>query len=130
MIFIIVFSASEYESTSRCKTDSKSTHMITCENPNNAECEITQIASSADENKYSGKDQIDSENKSAVIQYTKNKDQSQITGMYHDWWLKVDINIYSHPVFTLYNDEILTTSLQQIIPLHSSRAYRFKTSYI
>ena len=43
-----------------------------------------------------------------------------------DFWLKVDINIHSHTVFTLYHDEILTTCLQQITPLHSSRAYRFQ----
>ena len=82
MIFIIVSSGSEYESSSRPKTASKSTHMIMHENPNNAESEITQIASSADENKDSNTDQIDSENANVVIQQTKNNDQSQITGKY------------------------------------------------
>ena len=67
MIFIIVFSTSEYESSSRPRTTFKNTHMITCENPNNAESETTQIASSADENKDSSRDQIDSENINAVI---------------------------------------------------------------
>ena len=38
--------------------------------------------STADENKDSSTDQIDSENISAVIQQTENDDQSQITGMY------------------------------------------------
>ena len=51
MTFIIVFSASEYESSSRHKTASKSIHMIIQENPNNVESGITQIASSANENK-------------------------------------------------------------------------------
>ena len=36
--------------------------MIGCENPYNAESEITGIASSADENKDSSTDQNDSEN--------------------------------------------------------------------
>ena len=48
----------------------------------NAESEITQIASSADENKDSSTDQIDSENTNAEIQQTKNNDESQVTGMY------------------------------------------------
>ena len=82
MIFIIMFSASEYVSSSRPKTASKSIHMIMCENPNNAESEISQIASSADENKDCSTDWIDSENMNAVIQKTKNNDQSQIRGMY------------------------------------------------
>ena len=51
MIFIIVFSASEYESSSRPKTAPKSIHMIMHENLNNAESEITQITSSADKKK-------------------------------------------------------------------------------
>ena len=42
MIFIIVFSPGEYGSSSRPRTTSKNIHMITCENPNNAESETTQ----------------------------------------------------------------------------------------
>ena len=42
--------------------------MIMHENPNNAESEIIQIDSSADENKDSSTDQIDSENTNTVIQ--------------------------------------------------------------
>ena len=82
MIFIIVLSTSEYESSSRPRTNSKNKHMITCENPNSEESETAQIASSADENKDSSSDKIDSENMNAVIQQTENNDQSQITGMY------------------------------------------------
>ena len=52
MIFITLYLLhSEYESSSRPKTASKSIHMIMHENPNNAESEIIQIASSADEKK-------------------------------------------------------------------------------
>ena len=82
MIFIIVFCTSEYESSSRPRANSKNIHMITCENPNNVEGETTQIASSADENRDSSADQIDSENINAVKQQTENNDQSQIMGMY------------------------------------------------
>ena len=73
MIFIIVFSTSEYESGNRPKTASKSIHMITHENPNNAESEITQIASPAVENKDSSTDQIDCENTNAVIQTNRKQ---------------------------------------------------------
>ena len=52
---------------------SKSTHIIICENPNDAESEITQITSSADKNKDSSTDQIDSENINAVIQQKKEQ---------------------------------------------------------
>ena len=48
MIFIMVYPGSEYENSSRPKTASNSTYMSMHENPNNAESEITQIASSAD----------------------------------------------------------------------------------
>ena len=82
MIFIKVFSTNECESSSRPRTTSKNIHMITCKNPDNAEYETTQIASTADENKDSSTDQIDSENLNAVIQQTENNDQSQIPGMY------------------------------------------------
>ena len=74
MIFIAVFSTSEYESSSRPKTTSKNIHMMACENPNSAEGETMQIASPADENKDSTTDQIDSENINAVIQQTENSD--------------------------------------------------------
>ena len=56
--------------------------MITCENPNNAKSEITQIVSSTVINKDRSTDQIDSGNTNAVKLQTKNSDQSQITGMY------------------------------------------------
>ena len=74
MIFITLYLLhSEYESSSRPKTASKSIHMIMHENPNNAESEIIKIASSADEKKDSSTNQIDSENTNTVIQQAKKK---------------------------------------------------------
>ena len=53
------------------------------------------------------------------MQQTINNDQGQITGMCIRLVVKSGHKyIYSHTVFTLYHDEILTTSLKQITPLY------------